>query len=79
MFGKSHDLGGFFMDDKFLTVKQVAKLLGISRASVYGWAKSGTFPPQRKFSRSSRWSEREILQWAESRPMGAHGGKKQHA
>ena len=44
-----------------LTDKEVGKALGISRMSVWRWAKSGRLPQPRKLgANSTRWDSREV-------------------
>ena len=59
--------------ERFLDVNQVAEFLGISRSSVYAFAKSGLLPRQKKFGRSSRWSLCELQKYAQTAPQGAYG------
>lgn len=44
-----------------LTDKEVARALGISRMTVWRWAKSGRIPKPRKIGENStRWDSREV-------------------
>lgn len=44
-----------------LTDKEVGKALGISRASVWRWAKAGHIPQPRKIGENStRWDSKEV-------------------
>lgn len=44
-----------------LTDKEVGQALGISRASVWRWAKAGRIPQPRKIGENStRWDSREV-------------------
>jgi len=54
---------------QLLKVKEVAKIFGISRATVYRWEKEGDFPSRRVIGPNTvRWSEKEIADWILSRP-----------
>jgi excisionase family DNA binding protein len=51
-----------------LTPTEAAKLVGISRASLYRWIARGVFPaPSIKVGRTVRWSRATVQQWADSR------------
>lgn len=47
---------------------QVANRFGVSRASIWRWAKIGDFPKPVKLSPGcSRWKVEDVQKWAESR------------
>lgn len=50
-------------DDEFLTADQVARILKVSRATVFRLLSSGRLPSGRKLNRCRRWSRREIEAW----------------
>lgn len=50
-------------DDEFLTAAQVARMLKVSRATVFRLLASGRLPRGRKLNRCRRWSRREIEAW----------------
>lgn len=50
-------------DDEFLTGDQVARMLKVSRATVFRLLASGRLPRGRKLGRCRRWSRREIEAW----------------
>jgi len=64
------------IEDRYITIKDVAERLRICRASIYSWAKAGMFPQPKKFGSSSRWSLLEIEEWVKTRPKGAYGEGK---
>jgi len=64
------------IEDRYITIKEIVERLGISRASIYSWAKTGLFPKQKKLGSSSRWSLQEIEEWVKNRPKGAYGEGK---
>ncbi|RHZ95342.1 AlpA family phage regulatory protein [Cereibacter sphaeroides] len=52
----------------YLTDKQVAERYGVSRATIWRWVKTGTFPRPVTFSPGCvRWSEAEVLAWEAKR------------
>lgn len=54
--------------DKYLRIKQVAELVGLSRATIYNMEKAGTFPKKTPLGeRAVAWRESEITAWMESR------------
>ena len=45
-----------------LTDRDVAKALGISRMTVWRWAKAGRLPPPRKLGgNTTRWDSKEVI------------------
>ncbi len=55
---------------KFLRIRQVMQLTGLSRMTIYRLELSGKFPQRRRLSQNSvAWLESEIELWAESRPI----------
>lgn len=54
--------------DKYLRIKQVAELVGLSRATIYNMEKAGTFPKKTPLGeRAVAWRESEVAAWMESR------------
>src|SRR5574343_1864867 len=54
--------------DKYLRIKQVAELTGLSRATIYNMEKASTFPKKTPLgARAVAWRESEIAAWMESR------------
>ena len=59
------------MTDSFrlLTVREVAKIVGLGVPTVWKWVASGGFPaPIKLSSRATRWRSDEVESWIESRP-----------
>jgi prophage regulatory protein len=55
---------------KFLRVRQVMQLTGLSRMTIYRLELAGEFPKRRQLSKNSvAWLDTDIAQWAESRPV----------
>ena len=48
-----------------LTVKQVAELLGFSRAHIYRLLKEGRIPEPYHFGSLVRWNKRELFIWVD--------------
>jgi predicted DNA-binding transcriptional regulator AlpA len=61
--------------DRFLTVREVADMLHVCRASIYLWLKRD-FPQPRKFGRASRWQSSELEEWIRKRPKGVYGEQR---
>ena len=62
--------------DKYLRVKQVAEITGLSRATIYNLEKAGAFPTKTALGpRAVAWRESEIVAWLESRK---HAEKSEH-
>lgn len=59
---------------KFLRIREVMQLTGLSRMTIYRLELAGQFPNRRRLSENSvAWLESDISAWAESRPV-AHLG-----
>jgi prophage regulatory protein len=55
---------------KFLRIRQVMQLTGLSRMTIYRLELSGRFPKRRRLSKNSvAWLESDVQAWAESRPI----------
>ena len=55
---------------KFLRIRQVTQLTGLSRMTIYRLELAGQFPKRRQLSKHSvAWLDTDIAQWAESRPV----------
>lgn len=60
---------------RFIRLKEVLSICGMSRSSVYGAIKKGQFPAPVKLStRSTAWVRSEVTLWVESRIKAARGG-----
>lgn len=49
------------MPDTYLTINQLAKLLGIGRSSIYRRIEDGTLPKPIKLGKLSRFSENAVV------------------
>ena len=55
---------------KFLRIRQIIQLTGLSRMTIYRLELAGEFPKRRRLSKNSvAWLDTDIAQWAESRPI----------
>jgi prophage regulatory protein len=55
---------------KFLRIRQVMQVTGLSRMTIYRLERAGKFPERRQLSENSvAWLESDIVAWAESRPV----------
>jgi prophage regulatory protein len=55
---------------KFLRIRQVVQLTGLSRMTIYRLELAGRFPKRRRLSENSvAWLESDIAAWADSRPI----------
>lgn len=49
--------------DRYLTAKEVAEMLRVSRSALYGFMRQGIFPRGIKLGNVRRWSLSEIQQF----------------
>jgi prophage regulatory protein len=55
---------------KFLRIRQVMQLTGLSRMTIYRLELAGRFPKRRRLSENSvAWLESDIAEWADSLPI----------
>ena len=55
---------------KFLRIRQVMQLTGLSRMTIYRLELAGKFPKRRQLSQNSvAWLESDVTAWAVSRPV----------
>ena len=58
------------MQDRLLRRREVEKITGISRSSIYRLMPDGEFPrPVKVGPAAVRWRESDITAWVESRPV----------
>lgn len=68
----SHDLSTNLrtLAMKFIRIRQVMQITGLSRMTIYRLELAGNFPKRRKLSQNSvAWREEEVEQWLNSRPV----------
>jgi prophage regulatory protein len=55
---------------KFLRIRQVMQVTGLSRMTIYRLELAGKFPKRRQLSQNSvAWLESDVATWADSRPV----------
>jgi len=55
---------------RFLRIRHVMQLTGLSRMTIYRLELAGEFPKRRQLSKHSvAWLDTDMAQWAESRPV----------
>ncbi len=60
------------MHDRLLRRREVERITGMSRSSIYRLMQQGDFPrPVKVSSTAVRWKESDIAAWIESRPVAA--------
>ena len=58
------------MQDRLLRRREVEKITGMSRSSIYRLMQEGEFPkPVRVDPTAVRWKSSDIIAWIESRPV----------
>ena len=58
------------MRDRLLRRREVERITGLSRSSIYRQMQAGDFPwPLRVGPSAVRWKESDIAAWLESRPV----------
>jgi prophage regulatory protein len=61
---------------RFLRIRQVMQLTGLSRMTIYRLELAGRFPQRRQLSKNSvAWLESDVEAWADSRPVARLRGK----
>ena len=54
---------------RLIPLPAVEQMTGLRRTVIYELERAGQFPRRRKVTqRASRWLEREVAEWCESRP-----------
>src|SRR5882762_6130280 len=55
---------------RFLRVRQVMQVTGLSRMTIYRLERTGNFPQRRRLGMNSvAWLEGDVSQWVDSRPL----------
>lgn len=75
----SRESNAGFEDDRlekyaFINATQLAKLLGISKRSLYRLKSSGKLPRHLEFGGSVRWRLDDIREWIEAQNPQSNGG-----
>ncbi|MGI3075806.1 helix-turn-helix transcriptional regulator [Vibrio alginolyticus] len=54
---------------KLVSINEILKSIGVSRATIYRWMDAGTFPTSIDISEGRvAWYEYEVIEWIDSRP-----------
>jgi len=53
-------------EERFLTMKEVANLMGLDRSTIYNWKRKGLLPYYKIGKRAVRFKLAEVLQWLET-------------
>lgn len=63
--------------DKYMRIKQVSEITGLSRATIYNMEKIGDFPKKTVLStRAVAWRESEVASWMDSRKELTKSGRE---
>lgn len=63
--------------DKYLRIKQVSDITGLSRATIYNMEKAGDFPKKTVLStRAVAWRESAVVEWMDSRKELIKSGRE---
>lgn len=63
---------------KLVSINEIQKAIGVSRATIYRWMDAGTFPSSIDISDSRvAWHEHEVEEWINSRPR-TQGVNRKH-
>ena len=54
-------------ENRFYSINEVAKALGVSRVAVYAWRRQGKFPYGVQFGTVRRYSGEELNDWLKAR------------
>ena len=58
--GKEGKKGVITMTDRYINAREIAKMLNVSRATVYNWLKRGKLPEGNIIGFARRWSINEL-------------------
>lgn len=54
-------------ENRFYSIGEVAKVLGVTRVAVYAWRRRGKFPHGVQFGSARRYSGMELNEWVKAR------------
>ena len=64
--------------DRLLRMKEVQKIVGLSRSTIYALLAEGKFPRARRLTPATvAWRYSELLAWIDSRPAADSGERPQ--
>ena len=65
------------MTDSFLRLKEVLRITGLSRTSLYRYIDAGRFPRQVQVGpQVVAWSAADVARWVEERKVSVNSGQK---
>ena len=53
------------MEEKLLNIKEVSKMSGLKKSTIYSYIKKDKFPKPKKIGKLSRWKLSDIRNWME--------------
>jgi len=61
------------LSDKYIKIGEIAKILNVSRTTIYRWMEEGSFPKPVHFgdarkNSTIRWIQEEVEEWLKKRP-----------
>jgi prophage regulatory protein len=55
--------------ERYLSLRQVREMIGVSSTTLWRWQRQGQFPPRRILGQGRvGWLESEIIEWMKTRP-----------
>ncbi len=67
------------LSDKYIKIGEIAKILNVSRTTIYRWMEEGSFPKPVHFgdarkNSTIRWIQEEVEEWLKKRPRDKTDG-----
>tara|TARA_R100000773_G_C4155247_1_gene75489 strand:- start:158 stop:367 length:210 start_codon:yes stop_codon:yes gene_type:complete len=67
------------LSDKYIKIGEIAKILNVSRTTIYRWMEEGSFPKPVHFgdarkNSTIRWIQEEVEDWLKKRPRDKTDG-----
>jgi prophage regulatory protein len=57
-------------NERFLSLREVREMIGVSAATLWRWQREGRFPRRRLISRGRvAWLASEVAEWMRTRPL----------
>ena len=53
------------MEEKLLNIKEVCKIVGLKKSTIYLYIQQNKFPKAKKIGKLSRWKLTDIRRWME--------------
>jgi prophage regulatory protein len=51
------------MDEKLLNIKEVSKIVGLKKSTIYLYIQQNKFPKAKKIGKLSRWKLSDVRRW----------------